>query len=121
MTGLTSSELTKMRSIADDFLPDTCTIQTLTDGVDALGGISKVFTSTYTGVACRLDPQGFGNEGVPNAALEAVSSWVLNIPYNQAIAVNNRVVHGSKTYEVTSVVDTNSYVTIRRALLKRVN
>jgi len=119
MTGLTSGELTKMRSVADDFLPDTCTIQTLTDGVDALGGITKTFANTYTGVACRVDPQS-GGESVVNAALTGVSIWTLNIPYNQPIAVTNRVVHNAKTYEVAAVMDTNSYVTIRRATLKRV-
>jgi hypothetical protein len=122
MTAITAQELTDMRVVSDDFLPDTCTIQTKTETVDAQGGVSLSWANTYTSVACRLDPAAAGgSEVVTNLALEARSLWTLNIPYNQAIGVENRVVHGGVTYEVKGVIDTNSYVTIRRATLVRVN
>ena len=44
---------------------------------------------------------------------------MLNIPHDQAISVEDRVIHDGKTYEVAAVVDTQSYRTIRRAELKR--
>ena len=125
MSVISSAELTKMRAIADDFLPDTCTIQTRTTTVDVLGGITETYTSTYTGVACRLDPgatsAGFGGESIVNAAVEGEAKWMLNIPYDQAITITGRVIHDSKTYEVKAVMDTHSYATIRRAVLVRVN
>lgn len=121
MTALSSQELTDMRVVADDFFPDTCTIQTVTAAVGAMGGLSDSFANTYTGVACRLDPAGGGNETLVNEALEAESLWMLNIPYDQAISVTDRVIHSSITYEVRRVMDTHSYATIRRALLARVN
>ena len=114
-----TQELTDMRAVADDYLPDTCTIQTKSTSAGAMGGISETFASTYTNVACRLDPKG-GGEGVVNFTIEGNTVWMLNIPYNQAITVADRVIHSSKTYEVKRVVDTNSYVTIRRAELVRV-
>jgi len=119
MAGLTAKELAEMRLVADDFLPDSCTIQTLTESADSLGGVSLSWANTYTGVACRLDPVG-GSEAVANLALEGQSGWMLNIPYTQAISVENRVAHDGKTYEVRAVVDTQSYRTIRRAVLTRV-
>jgi len=119
--GISAKELTDMRAVADDFLPDTCTIQTKATTAGAMGGITEVYTSTYTNVACRLDPSGAGSEAVVNFTVEGKSTWTLNIPYNQAIAVTNRVIHNSKTYEVARVADTNSYVTIRRADLVRVD
>lgn len=122
MAGLTAQELTDMRTIADDFFPDTCTIQTLTESVDGLGGVTHSWANTYTGVACRLDPTGISDdEQIRNLALEGETTWTLNIPYDQAISVENRVVHDSQTYEVRAATDTNSYRTIRRALLSRVN
>jgi hypothetical protein len=121
MTALSAKELTDMRTIADDFLPDTCTIQTVTVSIDATGGISHSYGDTYTDVACRVDPADTGGEAIVNDALEGRSGWWLNIPYDQAIAIEDRVVHSGVTYEVRSVRDTNSYSTIRRAMLERVN
>lgn len=121
MTALSAKELTDMRTIADDFFPGTCTIQTKTTTTGGMGGISESYANTYTGVACRLDPGGGGDEAVVNFALEGKSTWMLNIPYDQAIAIEDRVVHSGETYEVVGVVDTHSYSTIRRAVLVRVN
>ena len=109
-----------MRQIADDWFPDTCTIQTPTTTQDALGGVVESFADTYTDVACRIDP-GTGNESVSSSVVEGRSRWMLNIPFDQAIAVNYRVVHSGKTYEVAYVWDTHSYSTIRRAELVRVD
>ena len=121
MTVLTAKELADMRLVADDFLPDTCTIQTVTKTVDALGGITHTWANTYTSVACRIDPTNSGNEVVSNLALEGQATWWLNIPYTQAIDIEDRVIHDSVTYEVAHVWDTHSYKTIRRAILVRVN
>jgi hypothetical protein len=121
MTALTAQELTDMRLVADDFFPDTCTIQTPTSTVGAMGGIANSYANTYTDVACRLDPRGVGGETIVNDALEGKSSWMLNIPYDQDINITYRVVHDSVEYEIARVSDTQSYKTIRRALLTRVN
>jgi hypothetical protein len=121
MTVLTDQELTDMRTIADDFFPDTCTIQTVTVSLGAMGGISNSYGDTYENVPCRVDPADSGAEGIVNEALEGRSGWWLNIPYDQAIAIEDRVIHSGITYEVRSVRDTNSYSTIRRAMLERVN
>jgi SPP1 family predicted phage head-tail adaptor len=122
MTVISDAELTDMRALADDFFPDTCTIQTRTESVDALGGVTESWANTYTSVACRLDPVYAGQgEQISNMVLEGESRWMLNIPYDQAISVEDRVIHDSKTYEVTVVIDTQSYRTIRLAELKRVD
>lgn len=121
MTALSAKELSDMRAVADDYFPDICTIQTKTTSTGSMGGISESYANTYTGVACRLDPGGGASEAIVNFALEGRSTWMLNIPYDQAIAIEDRVVHNSETYEVVGVVDTQSYSTIRRAMLVRVN
>lgn len=120
MTVITAAELAAMRDIADSFFPDVCTIQTPTQTVDATGSLVETFANTYTGVACRLDPAGAGEEAVTNLALQGQSTWWLNIPYDQAIDETYQVVHGGVTYQVKSVWAGQSYATIRRALLVRV-
>lgn len=124
MTVITAKEMAEMRSIADDYFPDTCTIQTETEAVDALGGITSSWANTHLRVPCRLDPFSgsvAGTEAPTNSALEGQTMWTLNIPYDQAISIEMRVVHDSVTYEVAAVWDTQSYRTIRRAQLIRVN
>jgi len=119
--GLTSSELSDMRSMADDWLPDTCTIQAATEGVDALGGGSLSWADTYTAVSCRVAPIRQGQEGVSSYALQGRSAWVLSVAYDQALTVEDRITYGGDTYEVESVEDDHSNRTLRRAIVVRVD
>lgn len=121
MMGITAAELAAMRDIADTFLPDTCTVQTITGGVDSTGSPVDTFANTYTNVPCRVDPASPGDEAVMSNALEGQSAWWLNIKYDQAIAIEYQVVHAGVTYQIKGVWDTQSYRTIRRALMVRVN
>lgn len=121
MTVLSSKELSDMRAVADDFFPDTCTIQTPTTSTGSMGGVTNSYANTYTSIACRVDPMGAGDEALVNAALEGRSGWWLNVPYDQTIDITYRVVHSLVTYEIKSVMDTHSYSTIRRAAMVRVN
>lgn len=119
MTVVTASEMADMRAIADDFFPDTCSIGTAAQGVDSTGSPTETFTATYTNVPCRVDPAD-GDEEIRNLALEGQSSWWLNIPFDQPIDETYQVIHSSITYQIKSIWDTQSYRTIRRALMVRV-
>jgi hypothetical protein len=122
MTELTAQELIDMRTIADDFFPDVCAIRTPTVTVGALGGLSFTWDNTYTDVACRLDPdESRGSETIINEALEGRSTWTLNIPFDQAIDITFKIRHQGIEYDIASIIDTNSYSTIRRASLIRTN
>jgi len=118
---LSDKELVDIRAVAEDWLPDTCTIRTKSESKDALGGVVDSFADGYTGVACRLDPSALsGDERVSSEALEAESFWVLTVAHDQAIGVEDRVVFGGETYEVREVVDDNSFLIVRQAVLVRV-
>ena len=118
--GLTAAELTSMRRIADDFLPDTCTIQMRSGSVDATGGLVWTYANTYTAIPCRL-AGGSGGEAVVNEALEGQSVWTLTLAHDQAIGIQDRVVHAGLTYEVINVNADQSYLTVKRVGLARVN
>lgn len=118
---LTDQELASMRDTVEAWLPGACTIQTGTDGVDALGAPTTTYANTYTSVPCRVDPAGEGSEAVRSFALEGVSAWILNIPYDQAISIKMRVVYGGVTYQVRGVIDNQSFNLNRQAVIVRIN
>lgn len=121
MRPISTGELERMQGTQESALPDTCTIQTRTQSVDALGGITHSYANTYTGVACRLDVASQGSETVRNSAVQAESGWTLTVAHNQAIGVTDRVIHSSLTYEVAAVEASQSWLTVRQAHLVRVN
>jgi len=121
---LTTAELAAMRDHADDFLPDSCTIQTATQTVDSTGNPILTWADTYTSVACRLDaiqgPVIGGGEPAMWGKLAQVSDWVLSLKYDQAVTAADRVVYGGVTYYITSAETDHTWRTLRRVGLKKV-
>jgi hypothetical protein len=119
---LSIDELAKLRDNAEDWLPDTCTIQTPSGGVDSTGGITLTFVDTYTNVPCRIDPSTQkGGETVRNFSLEGKSLYTGSFKCTQGLDPSYRVVHSSTTYEIEQVLDNNSWVTLNRAYLVKVD
>ena len=119
---LSTAELAQLRSDAGDYLPDTCTIQTVAKTSDGMGGWTEVWSDTYTSVDCRLAPeQTAQSEGIAGGQIAAITRWVLTVAYNQAINETMRVVHDSETYEVVRLDDTHSNRTAKRAHLVRLD
>lgn len=119
---LSTAELAQLRSDAEDYLPDTCTLQTVAKTSDGMGGWTEVWSDTYTSVTCRLAPeQTAQTEGMTAAQIAAITRWVLTIHHDQAIDETMRVVHDSETYEVVRLDDTHSNRTAKRAHLVRLD
>lgn len=122
---LTPAELAAIRDTADNILPDTCTIQTLTRASDGMGGWVDTWANTHTGVACRL---GIESSGVAaDAELEqgqrlvALRNYVLTLKYDQTIQPHDRVIVGGNTYEIAQVLDGHSWITVKRVSLVRLD
>ena len=119
---LSTQELTQLRANAQSFLPDSCTIQTVTRTGDGQGGWTETYANTYTSVSCRLSPIRTSQvELVEGAQVQAASRWVLTVAHNQAIDETMRVVHSSETYEIEHLEDTHSNKTAKRAYLRRLD
>jgi hypothetical protein len=117
---LSTQELAQLRADAEDYQPDTCTIQVPTATRTTDGGYTTAFANTYTGVVCRLAPvRSSQGERLEGDQMAAMSPWILTIAYDQAIAEGYRVVHDSETYEVTHIEDTHSNRTAKRVYLRR--
>jgi len=115
---VSTAELAQLRLDTEDYLPDTCTIQTLTRTKDAIGGSSTTWANTYTSVACRIWQIGGREVGVGEQPAE-VTRWVMNLHWDQAIDNTMRVVHGGHTYEVIDVNNDGSQLLQRRVWLTR--
>ena len=118
---LSTLELAQLRSDADDYMPDTCTIQTVTRTVDAYGGWTEAWADTYETVSCRLAALTTTRpEGMDGSELGSFTRWLLAVPYNQTIDATMRVVHSSVTYEIEAVDDLHSHRASRHAYLRLV-
>jgi len=119
---LPGSELSDIRDEAELALPDTCTIQTGTQA-NTKGSVETTYANTYTGVAFRLASANnkIAIEKQIGTALAAVTDYIGTVPFDQAVAPSNRVVHSGVTYEVVACQnDLASWRSVRRVYLKRI-
>lgn len=121
MVSLPAGVLANMRTAAGSLLPDTCTIQTRTNTVSALGEATPTWASTYTSVACRLDPVSTVSmyESMQASRIVSDSDYTLTVPYTQAIDATMRVLVDGTAYEVLGVDTGKSWAVTRRASLRR--
>lgn len=105
-----------LRSLSDQFLPDLCTIQRATDTASG-DGTSQSWATLASGVACRVSARGrSASEAVGGAqAIRAATEWTIWLPAATDVTVRDRIVVGSRTFEVQRV-DAKSYETSRAAL-----
>ena len=121
---LSTLELNQLRLDTEDLLPDTCTIQTLTRTKDAIGGWANTWANTYTSVVCRIwkvvAGSQRGREPIVGDQPTEVTSWVMNVHWDQTLDNTMRVTHGGHTYEVNELNNDGTQLVHRRALLTRI-
>lgn len=109
-----------LRSLSDQFLPDTCTIRRGTDSASG-DGTSTTYSDHLTGVACRVSPlassasEALGGQG----AMTAVAQWTVWLPAGTDVTVRDRIVVGLRTFEVARV-GARSYEVSREVLCREV-
>lgn len=111
-------ELEGMREDIETLLPDTAIIQTKTSTPDGMGGQSVSWSASGT-VNCRLDRQS-GSETLAGGAIRPYSQWVLTMPYQSAVTVQNRAQHGGLTYNIVEVNLDKSWPDCVRAIVEQV-
>lgn len=105
-----------LRNVSNQFLPDSCSIQRLTDTATG-DGTSQSPSTVASGVACRLSARGrSASEVVGGAgAIRAATEWTIWLPALTDVTTRDRILVGSRTFEVQRV-DAKSYETARAAL-----
>lgn len=101
-------------------LPDTCTIQRYTETVTG-DGTTQSWSDLATGVACRVSPRGRSARESLGAdqSLQAVADWTVWMPPLQDVTPKDRIVVGSRTFEVV-IVTARSYETSRAVLCREI-
>lgn len=109
-----------LRSLSDTFLPDLCTIQRYTETVTG-DGTTQTWADHLTGVACRVSPLAAGaSEALgADASLQAVAQWTIWLRAETDVTVKDRVVFGSRTFEVARV-GARSYEAARELICREI-
>lgn len=109
-----------LRALSEQFLPDSCTVQRYTE-TSTGDGTSQSWSSVATGVACRLSPLASSAQEAlgGNDAMTAISQWTVWVPAGTDVTVKDRIVVGSRTFEVNRV-GARSYEVIRECLCREV-
>ncbi len=98
-----ASEIARWQQDAAELLPDTAAITRRTDARDAGGGVTTTWATVAT-VACRLQPQKRpGIEAILAARTTSVMVSEILFPAGTDVAVRDRIVIGSVTWEVRGV------------------
>ena len=89
-----------MRSTLNASLPDSAQVQRKTLTSDGAGGFTELWTTAAT-VACRVSPSGRSPEERAIAErLSSTSIWTLTVPALTDVQPADRIVVGSRTFEV---------------------
>jgi len=113
--------LAYLRGIQNAYLPDTCTIQRVTEGTPSGDGTSETWGTLASGVACRVSPLASGaNESLGGGeAMQAVNQWTIWLPALTDVTVKDRIVYGTRTFEIARV-GARSYETVREVIAREI-
>lgn len=109
-----------LRSLSDQFLPDSCTIQRYAETVTG-DGTSQSWATLASGVACRVSPLASGASEALGAdqSLQAVAQWTIWLPAGQDVTVRDRIAYQGRTFEVARV-GARSYEVTRECICREV-
>jgi head-tail adaptor len=112
--------LASLRETAESFLPDTCTIQRYTETRSGDGTVQS-WSALATGIPCRVSPIGrMAVESFGAAQAEqAIGRWSITMPTGQDVTARDRILVGSRAFEVTDVV-ARSYEVARAVICREI-
>lgn len=121
---LTAKELASIRADVNELLPDTGYIIGITKTADGQGGYTESTAVVANGtVSCRLDAKIINTlrsgESVAGAAIQPFHQFILTLPYNAPITVENQFLKGDELYNVISVDSDKSWNASIRIIVER--
>lgn len=117
---LTDDELVEMRATLDDSLPDLADITRATPTSDGRGGRSLVW-AIVASVPCRVAPYARpSEEQIRTDQVLTLQRWWLTFPQGTNVTPADRIVVGTRTFEVIDVLSTRSYEVSCRVLAAEV-
>lgn len=116
---LTDADLARMRGAQESIMTDTCQVQRATLMPDGAGGQIESWGAVAT-VSCRVAPSGnLPQERAIAERLSSVSTWTITLPVGTDVQPADRLVVGSRTFEVVEAL-ARSLETARRVICSEV-
>lgn len=100
------------RRTNERWMPETAIITRLTTADDGQGGLTETGTTIVVTVSCRLMPVGQAGQGNRERQLaERIGTdfdWVITLPHGTDATAKDRIVIGTRTFEVVGVFGPHS-------------
>lgn len=106
---LSTADLDAMRTTLTESLPETAQVQRATRIDDGMGGFTETWMTVAT-VACRVGPRDITpTEQIVGERIQDRVLWTLTLPAGTSVLAADRIMVGSRTFEVVSVLAPRSY------------
>lgn len=113
MSLLSGAQLSGMRNLFRQMLPDECVIQRRTVASDGGGGSTESWSDHLT-APCRIAPIGGGEDGQAASRVSEETTHLVTLPaYTDVIEVD-RIVIGDQAFDVTLVRKRGTWELSRR-------
>jgi len=99
---LSNADLLAMRTAVQEAMPDSAQVRRKTLASDGAGGLIPTWEDVAT-IACRLAPIGRGDEVLLAGKPAEESVFVVTLPHDSNVQVEDRLVIGSRTFKVMSM------------------
>lgn len=100
---LDDAQIASMRLVAEEALPDVCTIQRRQEVSDGGGGITTTWQDQQANVPCRLSPVGGGEVGLTGARIEDEATTLITVAWDVDVTERDRLLIEDVTYDVQLV------------------
>lgn len=107
MTVLSAGEVAGLRSAFAQWRTETCEIRRATAVNDGRGSELLTYSPLAT-VSCKRTPEtvtGRASEATVGGRASGETYWSISLPAGTDVANGDRLLVGSRTYEVTGVID----------------
>jgi len=122
---LTSGDFNVARRTQQGMMTDRIAIERATNEQDVTGGVDEVFAVAYRDVAARIAPADergsrLGSERVFSSRIMQEADFVLSVAHDQDLRQADKVRFNGELYDILGVSATSTYLTAKRAMLRRV-
>lgn len=93
MNLLTTAQLSRMRTMQDEAMPDMCTISHYTSVSDGAGGLTDTWSDVLIKSKCRLsvvNRRQAREDSVTNAA-QLATDWMITLPVGTQVGERDRI------------------------------
>lgn len=116
---LDADELSSMREVGSESLPDLCSILRATPTPDGRGGTTDVWVAAYSNVPCRMAPTITGSSSAATedniaGRVAGENVWLLTLEWDQDIKSSDRVLFDGRTFEISYIGADRSWQILKR-------